>query len=576
MATYYGQDNPQWANQTYGTDGNTIGDSGCAITADGNLQIAVTGNQQFTPPWIDNWLKDNSGYANGDELVWGTVANLGNVTAHGTVSTVTELNTFLQADPNYAIVQFSVGDHLHFCLANAVNTIIDSEDGKEKPLSTYAFMMAHLYTAVTKATPPAPTPAPSAAEGSFNVVTSIPGYSTATGALDRLNPFTTVAAGNYSVFNQDGGMVNVTANAGQPGAWINPADNVAPVATSSASAPDYDGNSITVQAGWGLSNAAQAAGYPDYNSPIRWAAIAALNGSSDWQTFNTSLKAGMRIVVGSYTTPVAPATPAPAPTPPAVLNTNYTKLTTPLDLITNKNPTSVWMLNFANDTEATASFDMPQGAAFIAYGKAQRTDGDRPCYYMTQADFGDADTSGSPTNNRGVNTVDLSTPPTPDYIATYEDLVNISGVPTTVTSTLESATVAIDASGQLPDKPFPAGTVVVEAGTFTHNGTKYVRSEVSKQNGTWYGYPVEAFQPQPAPPASAPALPPQPSSKSVDAIQAPIAAATPNPAGEVAAEIAQVEKRLTATQWLASIVAGAFGTVKLYFDLVFRGKGSQK
>ena len=46
--------------------------------------------------------------------------------------------------------------------------------------------------------------------------------------------------------------------------------------------------------------------------------------------------------------------------------------------------------------------------AVVAYGKAQRTDGDRPAYFMTEADFGEADKTGVPANNRGINTVDLS------------------------------------------------------------------------------------------------------------------------------------------------------------------------
>jgi hypothetical protein len=67
--------------------------------------------------------------------------------------------------------------------------------------------------------------------------------------------------------------------------------------------PNYDGESVTIQAGWGLSNAAQAAGYPDAGNESRWQAIAVLNGQSDWDEFNKSLKPGERIKVGRYEVP---------------------------------------------------------------------------------------------------------------------------------------------------------------------------------------------------------------------------------------------------------------------------------
>jgi hypothetical protein len=270
----------------------------------------------------------------------------------------------------------------------------------------------------------APVSAAPAAPSSetYDVVVSLNGYVTANDAANHEGTAVAVATGNYNIFNEYKGMINVTHKAGVAGDWINPGDNNAPVIAAPAAAPaaaapsggsDYDGNSITIQPGWGLSNAAQAAGFPDYNLPTRWQLIAEANGSSDWQTFNAGLKAGERIVVGKYVAPTSdPTPPAPAaPAPAAQSNIVYTKLDSVISLVTKQNPTHVWMLNFANDTEAVASFDMPQGASFMAYGKAQRTDGDKPCYYMSQSDFGDADTTGTPVNDRGINTVDLAAAP---------------------------------------------------------------------------------------------------------------------------------------------------------------------
>lgn len=89
---------------------------------------------------------------------------------------------------------------------------------------------------------------------------------------------------------------------GGPKEWAEYKDNtpasvpqqVNPVPTS----PEYDGNSITVLPGQGLSHLAQTAGFGDFGNESRWSAIAALNGSGDWRSFNDSLKPGQRIVVG--------------------------------------------------------------------------------------------------------------------------------------------------------------------------------------------------------------------------------------------------------------------------------------
>lgn len=62
--------------------------------------------------------------------------------------------------------------------------------------------------------------------GTYKVVKTVNGYSTAADAAARRNKRTTVTAGSYHVFNRSNGMVNVTARAGSPGTWINPNDNV--------------------------------------------------------------------------------------------------------------------------------------------------------------------------------------------------------------------------------------------------------------------------------------------------------------------------------------------------------------
>lgn len=82
-------------------------------------------------------------------------------------------------------------------------------------------------------TPPAPVYVPPA--GAVNagspayapIVKDIPGYMTATNAANHTNPVSTLRAGSdYFLFTSKYGMDNVTLISGQPGAWINPADNV--------------------------------------------------------------------------------------------------------------------------------------------------------------------------------------------------------------------------------------------------------------------------------------------------------------------------------------------------------------
>jgi hypothetical protein len=85
--------------------------------------------------------------------------------------------------------------------------------------------------------PPTPPPQPPSAplkpggnpDNKYGVIKPIPGYTTATNAGNHTNPATEVAAGDYFVYNthaNNSDLINVTSNLGQPGSWINKADNV--------------------------------------------------------------------------------------------------------------------------------------------------------------------------------------------------------------------------------------------------------------------------------------------------------------------------------------------------------------
>ena len=138
-----------------------------------------------------------------------------------------------------------------------------------------------------KADAPKPTPAPSAP--TYRLNRNVHGFMNAANAKAHKSAVNTVKAGTYYIFNKASGMINVTTKKGVPGSWINPADNTG----SSAPSKKY----VQVRSGWGLSSVAKAAGFRDYGSSARWAAIAKLNGSNNWQTFNRNLKPGQKVRV---------------------------------------------------------------------------------------------------------------------------------------------------------------------------------------------------------------------------------------------------------------------------------------
>ena len=75
---------------------------------------------------------------------------------------------------------------------------------------------------------------------SYKLVTTVNGYINAEDAKAKKNAKTKVAAGNYTVFSEASGMINVTTKSGIPGSWINPSDNKAPVVASKPSLKSLD------------------------------------------------------------------------------------------------------------------------------------------------------------------------------------------------------------------------------------------------------------------------------------------------------------------------------------------------
>ncbi len=160
MSTFYAQTDPRWASQELGFNTDpayNIGNFGCLVTAWANLMVATTGNEGYTPELVNQWMKDHNGFvAGGGIFVWSAAPVMGGVTAAGTTTDLNAVESFLQADPNFAILEVRAGTRQHFVLAPYVGKIVDSEDGVLKSVSTYPFVAAHLFTATSLPTPPAP------------------------------------------------------------------------------------------------------------------------------------------------------------------------------------------------------------------------------------------------------------------------------------------------------------------------------------------------------------------------------------------------------------------------------------
>ena len=128
--------------------------------------------------------------------------------------------------------------------------IIDSYDGIEKSAAQYQTQYhapvgwaTYEYNvpvpappAASTTTPAAPISIPGNTQDKYLVLTILAGYRSSSQAASRSGENSQVPIGSYFVFNRANSMLNITRVVGQPGWWINPADNVLP-AKQSASGP---------------------------------------------------------------------------------------------------------------------------------------------------------------------------------------------------------------------------------------------------------------------------------------------------------------------------------------------------
>lgn len=465
----YGQKNYP---QIQGINGRyTIAQIGCFITAFCNLLERF--GEGIDPPTLNNFFVGNGIYIDVDDGVrddvgWGTVsARDGNIAVTGTGNGAPPVNDAIvkfiyRSISNPTLPNGKPNMISHFCLVAdaAKGLIIDSWDGVVKSWNVYGGPLA--YATYAKNTPqpviPASPPLPPA-----------PGHP-------------------YRV------------------------ENIDPIELAVNKQPTHAWNLDTTT--WAGFKSVQ-----DLNKGDGFRAVAKAhhNLGGVYYMADPNVAQGINVVDADVPPPPAPTPPAPeAPAKPA--NITYTKLETPLDLVANKQPTHWWNLDFKTYPEAKAAADIGQGTPFRAFGRAQRTDLDKPAYFMTEEDFGQADTTGSPAHNNGVNTVDLSpapapTPPAPETPApetpakTPESAPEGDKVPVTVNSWKDSfkqaygvyksvKDVAVkDLDGKKPDTALGHDVIVKVAGTFEKSGETFYRTLKSMNEGAWYGIPKDALLP---------------------------------------------------------------------------------
>jgi hypothetical protein len=73
---YYNQCDYRWANQRLGwCDDYTLCTGGCAMSS--TAMILATKGVNVDPSSLDDWLSNNGGYANGCDLIWGSIDAFG-------------------------------------------------------------------------------------------------------------------------------------------------------------------------------------------------------------------------------------------------------------------------------------------------------------------------------------------------------------------------------------------------------------------------------------------------------------------------------------------------------------------
>lgn len=143
---------------------------GCAVVGVSNIIWYATGDSSWTPDRINQWLKDNQGFTDGNNvnagglIRWGALARLlasFDIVYRGYTTSLAGTNSFLAPENNFALAQLTkAGFPMHFSAMPYVGQIADSWDARLKPVGSYSFVGAHMYSKIVRAvTPPVPAAA---------------------------------------------------------------------------------------------------------------------------------------------------------------------------------------------------------------------------------------------------------------------------------------------------------------------------------------------------------------------------------------------------------------------------------
>lgn len=229
--------------QTLGNNGKfTIAESGCLLVAFANL-LERSGNP-VAPDMLNSCFMEDGVYLQGategtrDSLTWASItaydntisvsdSGIGVPTSNDSVVEMTYPSKLTGSDATtYALVADA-----------AAGTIVDSYDGVIKSWDIYGgpkkWVAYSTFPAIVITPLKAPeTPAVAAQDSvpaspdSYQVLVQLNGYGSSRDAVARQNAIGIIVPGNYYIFNQITGMLNVTKELKVLGLWINPEDNV--------------------------------------------------------------------------------------------------------------------------------------------------------------------------------------------------------------------------------------------------------------------------------------------------------------------------------------------------------------
>lgn len=287
------------------------------------------------------------------------------------------------------------------------------------------------------------------ANAGFNVAIEVKGYATANDAANHINydGKTIVKPGDYHIFNEYKGMINVTDNPNVPGSWINPEDEK-PVPPAPA-APVLNHDTPAVEPG------------------------------------TTAINETVTITANTLMVREAPETTAPANeanTPDGNLHTHDVITVTGWFHGESVQGNDIWLRTVRGNWvwSGGTDFNLDQTKTAEVVNKPVET----------PAPVTDTPVDKPVVKPEMVNNVAAAISKgenVPVKVTSWQE----SYKPSAGTYKLISDVKIADLAGSGQTVIATKGTIVEQAGTFTKDGVKYARTVNSLKNGVWYGVPSD-------------------------------------------------------------------------------------